>query len=255
MTGLDQAYEVNAGTLAVDPAHAWLEQTYDRTARDYRAQDEEHISGRDYRHVSKILHEVSASFLRPIRALDLGCGTGRYFHCVENARELVGLDISQQMLDAARHPVRGEEVTAREVKLVRGDLFSAKFPDEHFDFIYCLGVFGNGCAITAEGCSQIWRWLARGGAWFFDATDTSYMPWRAKARKNFAAQVYSMLPKTAKRWWVDRKGWPPFFGSDLCGVRDRLQKAGFIIEWIASRRSQLPQGAGYKLEALCRKPA
>src|SRR5690242_4614502 len=110
MAVTEQALEINVAGLPIDPAHAWLQRTYDRTAQNYRAQDEEHISGQDYQHVSKTLREVSSSFGRQIRSLDLGCGTGRYFHCVQNARDLVGLDLSQQMLDAARHPVRGEEV-------------------------------------------------------------------------------------------------------------------------------------------------
>ena len=253
MAAIEQTLGPGVAHLPVDPAHAWLQRTYDRTAGDYRAQDEEHISGHDYHHLSRILQDVSSAFGHEIRALDLGCGTGRYFHCVRNARELVGLDISQQMLDAAQHPVRAEDVTAREVTLTQGDLFSAKFPDGYFNLVYCLGVFGNGCAITARACEQIWKWLARGGLWFFDATDVSYLPRRARLKKNIAARMYSVLPTFAKNAWVKRTGWPPFFGNDLCGVRARLQKAGFIIEWITSRRSQLPAGAGYKLEVLCRK--
>lgn len=255
MTELGNTHGIAAHALAIDPAHEWLQQTYDRTARDYRTQDEEHICGRDYEHVAQILREVCASFDRQIRVLDLGCGTGRYFHCVRNARELVGLDISQQMLDAARHPVRGEDVTARKVTLVQGDLFSAKFRDGEFNFIYCLGVFGNGIGITKEACAQIWRWLAPGGVWFFDATDTSLLPRGMRVRKNVAARVYSALPKSAKAAWVKRKGWPPFFVNDINTVRRRLQTAGFLTEWITSRRSHLPVGLGYKLEALCRKTA
>src|SRR5688572_1914734 len=94
MTEPAEAFGNSAATMALDPAHAWLQQTYDRTAQDYRTQDEEHIGGRDYQHVSKILRDVCRSFGREIRVLDLGCGTGRYFHCIQNARELVGLDIS-----------------------------------------------------------------------------------------------------------------------------------------------------------------
>jgi SAM-dependent methyltransferase len=185
--------------------------------------------------------------------LDLGCGTGRYFHCIENARELVGLDISKQMLEAARHPVRGDEVTARALTLVQGDLFSAEFERESFDIIYCMGVFGNGCGITPKGCQQIYQWLAPGGAFLFDATDTSMLPKAELLRKNLAAQLYSALPRNAKSAWVRKKGWPPFFVNDINGVRRRLHRCGFIIEWITSRRSKLPAGFGYKLEALCRK--
>ena len=255
MTELGEAYGNGTATVALDPAHAWLQKTYDETAQDYRTQDDEHISGTDYEHVSRILREVCRSFGREIRVLDLGCGTGRYFHCIENARELVGLDISQQMLDAARNPVRGDEVTAREVTLVQGDLFSAKFEAGSFDFIYCMGVFGNGCGITPKACRQIHHWLAPGGAWFFDATDTSLLPRSQRVRKNIAAQVYAALPRSAKSAWVSKKGWPPFFVNDMNGVRRRLHRTGFLVEWITSRRSHLPVGLGYKLEALCHKTA
>jgi SAM-dependent methyltransferase len=245
---------MNTAELPVDPAHEWIQSTYDRTAQKYRAQDEEHICGSDYQRLAGVLREVTGSFEEKVRVMDLGCGTGRYFHCIENARELVGLDISQQMLDAARNPVRAEEVTARTVTLVQGDLFSAKFAPGHFDFIYCLGVFGNGCGLNARTCAKIWDWLAPGGMWMFDATDLSCLPPRMKVRKRVAAALYSRMPRAAKRWWVKRAGWPPFFGADLNLVRRNLQRRGFEIEWITSRRSQLPNGTGFKLEVLCWKP-
>ena len=254
MTELGKNHQGSARTLAVDPAHEWLQQTYDRTACDYRAQDEEHICGRDYEHIAETLKDICASFDREIRVLDLGCGTGRYFHCVRNARELVGVDISQQMLAAARNPVRAQDVTARKIRLIHGDLFSGNFREGEFDLIYCLGVFGNGCGITREACARIWRTLAPGGVWFFDATDTSTLPRGIRLRKNFAARLYAALPKSVKAAWVKRKRWPPFFVSDITTIRKRLQNAGFDVEWITSRRSYLPQGIGYKLETLCRKP-
>jgi ubiquinone/menaquinone biosynthesis C-methylase UbiE len=255
MAELGNTYQGGARPMAINPAHEWLQRTYDRTARDYRAQDEEHICGRDYEQIAKTLKDICASFDREIRVLDLGCGTGRYFHCVQNARELVGLDISQQMLNTARNPVLAEVITARKITLIQGELFSANFRDAEFDLIYCLGVFGNGCGITKAACAQIRRWLAPHGAWFFDAIDTSVWPLRVRLRKNIAARIYSTLPKAAQSAWVRRKGWPPFFGNDINRVRARLLKANLVTEWITSRRSYLPQGLGYKLEALCRRPA
>lgn len=251
--GVEGTISVDAAPLPVDPAHEWLQNTYDRTARKYRAQDEEHVSGRDYQRISQVLRDVTSSFDREIRVLDLGCGTGRYFHCVQNASDLVGLDISQQMLDAARNPVRGDEVTARKVTLTKGDLFSAKFPDGHFDFIYCLGVFGNGCALGRAAYARIRQWLAPGGMLFFDALDVSAMPLGRRIRKRAMARLYSLLPRSAKTRWVQQTGWPPFFGTNVQTLQSRLQKSGFEIEWITSRRSQLPAGPGFKIEALCKK--
>ena len=41
-----------------------------------------------------------------LRVLDLGCGTGRYFHCLNNISCLVGIDISPDMLEVAARVCR-----------------------------------------------------------------------------------------------------------------------------------------------------
>ena len=52
------------------------------------------------------------SFRRaPIDALDLGCGTGRYFCALRGVRTLVGLDASAAMLERARHPMHEDQIT------------------------------------------------------------------------------------------------------------------------------------------------
>lgn len=238
----------------IDPAHLRLRNIYDETAQKYRQQDEEHISGDDYKHLSRLLKEVSMSFGRQIDVLDLGCGTGRYFHCLTNVRRLVGLDISQEMLEAAKTPVKRSQVTAGEIALIHGDLFSANLPRESFDFIYCLGVFGNGCEASKEVCAKIYECLKPGGLWLFDATDVWGMPLRFRLRKGLVSRIYSLFPRRLKQVWLNRSGWPPFFGHNAEMVRATLVARGFRIETIASRRSRLPTGDGYKLETLCRKP-
>lgn len=238
----------------IDPAHLRLRNIYDETAQKYRQQDEEHISGADYKHLSRLLKDVSMSFSRQIDVMDLGCGTGRYFHCLANVRRLVGLDISQEMLDAAKTPVKRNQVTAGEIVLIQGDLFSANLPPQSFDLIYCLGVFGNGCEASKEVCAKIYDCLKPGGIWFFDATDVSGLPLRFRFRKWLVSRVYALLPRRLKQIWLNRSGWPPFFGHNAEKVRATLTSQGFCIESIASRRSRLPSGDGYKLETLCRKP-
>lgn len=238
----------------IDPAHLRLREMYEETARKYRAQDEEHLGGADYRHLSRVLTDLSSSFRREINVLDLGCGTGRYFHCISNAKQLVGLDISPEMLEAARSPVRSDLITAREIVLFEGDLFSARFSAGSFDMIYCLGVFGNGCEISTKACAKIYDWLTPSGMWLFDAMDVSELRSLFRIRKILAARVYSLLPIRFKALWIKRSGWPPFFGANSNQVRATLLKSGFSVEWITSRRSRLPGGPGFKLEVLCRKP-
>lgn len=254
MTNPNQPDKSKMDITTIDPAHLCLQQVYDETAKKYRQQDEEHVSGDDYKHLSRVLENVSSSFGHEVDVLDLGCGTGRYFHCVRNVRRLVGLDISQEMLDAAKTPVKADQVSAREIVLMKSDLFSKKFAPGSFDFVYCLGVFGNGCQISKEACARVYDWLTPGGLWLFDATDVSELPLVFRIRKALAARVYSSLPVRLKAVWLKRSGWPPFFGTHSNEVRATLLSSGFAVEWITSRKSRLPGGHGFKVEVLCRKP-
>ena len=64
---------------------------------------------------------------RPFDALDLGCGTGRYFCALHGVRTLVGLDASAAMLAQARHPLHEDRIAAGGVTLVQGDLLGYDF--------------------------------------------------------------------------------------------------------------------------------
>src|ERR1041385_9228822 len=72
----------------------------------YREDDEVEVTTENHRHYCEMLREITTSFDRPISVLDVGCGTGRYFHCLKNVDLLIGLDISPEMLKAAESPVR-----------------------------------------------------------------------------------------------------------------------------------------------------
>jgi 2-polyprenyl-3-methyl-5-hydroxy-6-metoxy-1,4-benzoquinol methylase len=74
--------------------------------------------------------------IRPgARILDVGCGTGR--HAVELAKrgyQVVGLDISEKMLDVARRKAADAGVT---VEFIHGDATDFAF-EEKFDAAICL---------------------------------------------------------------------------------------------------------------------
>ena len=96
---------MKTGTPASDwgrKAEALYQPSY---AREYRRHDEELDKVAAYEMFCSWLRDVSLSFGRHIDVLDLGCGTGRYFCAVSNARTLVGLDASAAMLNEAQHPV------------------------------------------------------------------------------------------------------------------------------------------------------
>ena len=69
---------------------------------------------------------------RPVRAVDLGCGTGIMLdHLVGRYEKAVGLDASQEMLD-------GYPLEAREhVRLVRADMAALPFAGGSFDVVIC----------------------------------------------------------------------------------------------------------------------
>src|SRR5438105_1172265 len=94
-----------------------LKAGYAEVSSRYRQDDEIEVTTENHRRISNRLLEICQSFDHSIRVLDVGCGTGRYFHCLTNVRELTGIDISTEMLQAAAHPVREEMVSIPDIRL------------------------------------------------------------------------------------------------------------------------------------------
>jgi len=80
-------------------------------AERYRAHDEAPAPGAAAARLGAWLQALCERFPAPIEALDLGCGTGRYFGALRNVRRLVGIDASHPMLEWARRPVGGAAMT------------------------------------------------------------------------------------------------------------------------------------------------
>jgi len=66
--------------------------------------------------------------LKAKKVLDLGCGTGRLIERLRGAGELIGADISEEMLNLARRKYP-------DVKFVQTDILSTQFADEEFDVV------------------------------------------------------------------------------------------------------------------------
>lgn len=70
------------------------------------------------------------------RALDLGCGSGRYLQALfERGAWAVGLDLSPELLAAARKRLG---VLERRPRLVRADMRRLPFRDRSFDLTLCM---------------------------------------------------------------------------------------------------------------------
>jgi len=143
-------------------------------ARQYRDLDEQALAdGEAGSHYGAILGQISASFGRPIDVLDAGCGTGRYFHCLRNARQLVGVDISSSMLKLARTPIRQEQLEVREINLICGDALAVKLPLARFDLIYSIGVMGEYSPLDQSVIRRFRDLLAPRGVLFVTAVDSA----------------------------------------------------------------------------------
>ncbi len=89
-------------------------------------------AAKDYRHECRALKDLAgASAHGPVeRWLDVACGTGRHLEFLRRDYEVVGVDLSPQMLRIARRRLPG-------IRLVTGDMRTFDL-GERFDVLSCL---------------------------------------------------------------------------------------------------------------------
>ncbi len=171
---------------------------YDQCARDYRRFDETTADETNPQHTFEVLRKISRSFGRKIKALDVGCGCGRSFHCLENVEHLVGVDISPHMLQEARTPLRAEQVRIPRIDLICANLFEMTLPEQSFDFVYSIGVLGEHSPFDLETCNQLYRLLQPGGVLFFTVVDSTSHEDPKNLKRRFAEFLYPVLPNGYK---------------------------------------------------------
>jgi len=165
------------------------------TAALYRQADE---AGKDsVSHAGKcqIIRDLSGDFNGPIRMLDLGCGTGRYFHCARNVRTLIGVDPSESMLLQARRSVAGGN---RNVRLIRSTLHEVAFKPGTFDLVICVGVLGEWCPVDDFVLKRIAEMLNRTGCVFFTAIE--YRPVPLTWKRRLASAIRPLLFGAPRRY-------------------------------------------------------
>ena len=75
------------------------------------------------------------------RVLEVACGTGRFTTMLaDRGADVVGLDVSREMLEQAREKVAAAG-HADAVEFLRGDASRLPFPDDHFDTVVAMRFF------------------------------------------------------------------------------------------------------------------
>lgn len=232
-----------------------LRKQYASQAREYRANDDLHVTGTDHQRVCSKLLLLSTSYGVPVHVVDLGCGTGRYFHCLKNVACLTAIDVSQEMLNEAKSPVRSEALDLCCARYICGDLYTLELPPNEFHLAYCLGVFGNGCALTPPLARKILASLRPGGTFFFDTPDASFLPQWRWFKKRVRSHIYHLLPESIQAAWDRAAGWPPAFIPTKSELERLLRNAGFHEISVISHPSHLPGVSnGRKFEATATRP-
>lgn len=151
---------------------------------------------------------VRATGLATGRALEFGCGVGRWVDLInENSLQFVGADISEKMLSYARdaHP-------ASEFQLIDG--VSLPFPDESFDLIYSVTVIHHNPFDRQDRILAEMKRVLRPGGYMIMLEDISHgaamqagfnmfvrspQGWVQAVTKNSRLQLIEMQ---LIRWWV-----------------------------------------------------
>ena len=203
-------------------------------AERYRAYDESIRPGHAAARLGEWLRAVCERFPGPIDVLDLGCGTGRYFHAVTNARRLVGIDASRPMLDRACHPVGSMTTLPGWVTLLEGDFLTYEFQPAEFDLVYSIGVLAEHSPFDGTVAARVTRWLKPGGRFAFTTVHpaSSSVPRTVKRRVGGWMQPLSRLAPTVIRQALRHRLMGAGLYADEERVRDVLGAAGFVPEAI-----------------------
>jgi SAM-dependent methyltransferase len=162
-------------------------QLYDRTATGWVRQEPSSVS--DFTARPSVL-----DMCRPfdgLRVLDLGCGEGYCARLLRQggAREVIGIDLSDGMVAAAR---REEERQPLGIVYEQADATDlSKLPAGSFDVVLAMFLFNYLSSDATRACmAQVARLLCPGGRFVF-AVPHPALPWLRKASPPFYFEVDS----------------------------------------------------------------
>ncbi|MCJ7571588.1 MAG: class I SAM-dependent methyltransferase [Candidatus Thermoplasmatota archaeon] len=101
------------------------------------------------------------------RLLDLGCGTGRWFHTMESVDFVLGADFSFDMLKKAKEKIIEKGYINTE--LIRCEISNLPLKKESFDYCISIGVLAEHVPLNDEVFLEVGRILKSGGIFSFTA--------------------------------------------------------------------------------------
>ena len=203
-------------------------QMFDNISGNYDGLNKIISLGTDATWKKKILQMVQLQ--KPTSILDIATGTGdlAILFAETSATEIIGLDISQGMLDIGKKKIEAKNLNSK-IQMVLGDGENIPYPDNHFDVItvaYGVRNFEN----LEKGLTEILRTLKSGGQ--FIILETS-VPTKFPFKQGYAFHSKIILPLVGRLFSKDQSAYKYLsdsanefpFGEVLNNI---LRKVGFI---------------------------
>lgn len=203
-------------------------QMFDTISENYDGLNKVISFGTDAKWKKKILQMVKTQ--NPTSVLDIATGTGdlAILFAETSAKEIIGLDISQGMLDIGKKKIEAKGLESK-IQMVLGDGENIPYPDNYFDTItvaYGVRNFEN----LEKGLNEILRVLKPNGQ--FIILETS-VPTQFPFKQGYYIYTNFIMPTIGKLFSKDKKAYAYLstsaqnfpFGEALNNI---LRKIGFI---------------------------
>ena len=203
-------------------------QMFDNISGNYDGLNKVISFGTDAKWKQKILKMVTAQ--QPNSILDIATGTGdlAILFASTSAKEIIGLDISQGMLEIGKKKIATQNLESK-IQMVLGDGENVPYPDNYFDTItvaYGVRNFEN----LEKGLSEILRTLKPNGQLIILETS---VPTKFPFKQGYAFHSKVLLPLIGKLFSKDKTAYSYLsdsanefpFGEALNNI---LRKIGFI---------------------------
>lgn len=205
-----------------------VEQMFDKISGNYDGLNRVISMGTDVKWRKKVIALVKAQ--KPNAVLDIATGTGDLAIQMAdiNAKKIVGLDLSEGMLQVGRKKIAAKHLTDK-IEMVQGDSEALPFEDNSFDAItVAFGV--RNFEDLEKGLSEIQRVLKPGG--IFVVLETS-VPTRFPFKQGYKLYSGYMLPLIGRIFSKDREAYSYLsksaaefpYGEAFNNI---LKKTGFI---------------------------